>query len=189
MKRLTVAALAVAVAVPGFANEFAPAMEEYLHANIEGWVTNPVILDAVKRQNDLNANLNQADIDALDQAWRAEVGSSDTPTITPVLSNAAADYLREHVDNSAGAITEIFIMDSHGLNVAASDVTSDMWQGDEAKFSETYPNGAGAFHISEVDFDESTQNFQGQISMSLVDPESGAVIGAITVGVNADALM
>ena len=32
------------------------------------------------------------------------------------------------------------------------------------------------------------QTFQAQISMSIKDPETNAVIGAITVGVNVDAL-
>ena len=36
-------------------------------------------------------------IEELDQAWRAEVGGSDTPTITPVLENAAAEFLRAKV--------------------------------------------------------------------------------------------
>lgn len=79
-------------------------------------------------------------------------------------------------------------MDARGLNVAASDVTSDYWQGDEAKFSETFPNGAGASHISEVEYDESTQTYQAQISFPIVDPVSNEVVGAATVGVNADAL-
>ncbi len=38
-------------------------------------------------------------------------------------------------------MTEVFVMDARGLNVAASDVTSDYWQGDEEKFSETFPKG------------------------------------------------
>ena len=80
-------------------------------------------------------------------------------------------------------------MDAHGLNVAATAPTSDMWQGDEAKFTETYPKGPDATHFSEVEFDESSQIFQGQISIPMVDPDTGEVVGAMTVGVNAEALM
>jgi hypothetical protein len=85
--------------------------------------------------------MEQARIDALDLAWRAEIGSAATPTIDPVLQSAAAEFLRSRVDASGGRITEVFIMDQHGLNVAASAMTSDMWQGDEAKFTETYSVG------------------------------------------------
>ena len=41
-------------------------------------------------------------------------------------------------------------MDAMGLNVAASDVTSDYWQGDEAKFKKTYAVGSGAIFIDEL---------------------------------------
>jgi hypothetical protein len=80
-------------------------------------------------------------------------------------------------------------MDQHGLNVAASAMTSDMWQGDEAKFTETYSMGAGAVHFSEVELDESTQRYQAQISVTIVDPATGEPIGAMTVGVDAEALL
>lgn len=171
------------------ANEFAPAMESYLRDHVMGWANDPVIVEAILAQNTRHGGLSQGEIDAMDQAWRAEVGGSDTPTIDPVLSNTAADFLRTQVEGSGGVITEVFVMDFHGLNVAASDVTSDMWQGDEAKFQETYPKGAGAYHLSEVEFDESTQTYQGQVSLTIVDPADGTVIGAITVGVNADSLL
>jgi hypothetical protein len=68
-------------------------------------------------------------------------------------------------------------------------MTSDMWQGDEAKFTETYSVGAGAVHFSDVELDESTQRYQAQISLTIVDPASGEPIGAMTVGVDAEALL
>ena len=91
-------------------------------------------------------------------------------------------------DGAVGLFTEIFAMDDKGLNVAASDVTSDYWQGDEAKWKSTYAVGAGAVHISEVEFDESSQSYQAQVSVTVVDPDSGAPIGALTVGVNVEFL-
>jgi hypothetical protein len=84
--------------------------------------------------------------------------------------------------------TEIFVMDGRGLNVGQSDVTPDYWQGDEAKWQKTYLEGPGAIHIGDIEMDESTQQFQAQVSVSVVDPASGTVIGAVTVGVNVDAL-
>lgn len=172
-----------------FANDFEPAMQGYLESNIAAWTSDPVLVDALKAQNSTSDAYSQADIDGMDQEWRAQVGSSNAPLVDRVLSNAAADFLRTQVEASGGAITEAFIMDARGLNVAASAPTSDMWQGDEAKFTETYPNGEGAAHFSEVEFDESTQRYQGQISVSIVDPATGSVVGAITVGVDAEALL
>lgn len=188
MRLVSIAVLA-ALALPASADDFTPALQGYLDAEIRHWANDPVLVMAILAQNERHADMTAEQIDALDRAWRAEIGQADTPTITPVINNSAADFLRDRVEESAGTIAEIFIMDSHGLNVAATAPTSDMWQGDEAKFTDTYPHGPDATHFSEVEFDESTQTFVGQISLPIVDQDTGAVIGAMTVGVNAEALM
>ena len=66
--------------------------------------------------------------------------------ITPVVTNAVSDFLRSQVNAAGGTIAEVFVMDDHGLIVGASGITSDYWQGDEEKFSQTYAKGAGAMH-------------------------------------------
>lgn len=190
MKTLvTSAVLAIGFATSASANEFAPAMQDFYASEIANWAASPILVDAIVAQNSRTMAYDQAQIDALDLTWRAEVGGSDSPTITPVLLNAASDFLRDRVNSSGGRITEVFIMDARGLNVAASDVTSDYWQGDEDKFTETHGLGAGALHFSEVELDESTQRYQGQISLTISDPATGQPIGAMTVGVDADSLM
>ena len=75
-------------------------------------------------------------------------------------------------------------MDNQGANVAMTDKTSDYWQGDEAKFKESYNNGEGAVHISDVEFDDSTQAYLVQVSVPVKDGD--AIIGAITVGIDVD---
>ena len=186
---LTSAAAIFGLALSAQANEFAPAMQSYLDSDIRSWASSPEIVAAIKAQNASTSGYDQSMIDDLDARWRAEVGGSDTPTITPVLSGSAAEFLRQQVDAAGGRITEVFIMDAQGLNVAASAVTSDYWQGDEAKFSETYGRGADAVHLGEIEFDESTATYQGQISLTITDPSTGQAIGAMTVGVDAEALM
>ena len=174
---------------PAIANDFEPAMRAYFESEIVGWMQDQVIIDAINGQNTTTGAYDQSEIDALDLAWRAEVGSNDSPTITPVLKNAAADRLRGLVEESGGRITEIFIMDGVGLNVAASATTSDYWQGDEAKFTETHGAGPEAVHFGEVEFDESSQQYQGQISATITDPATGQAIGAVTVGIDAESLL
>lgn len=170
-------------------SEYDAAMQSFLDGNIRSWAAAPEIISAIQSQNTATAGFDEAHIIDLDTVWRSEVGSDNTPTITPVLNNAAAEFLRGQVAQMDGMITEVFIMDAVGLNVAASGVTSDYWQGDEAKFTETYAVGADAIHFSDVDFDESSQSYQAQISLTITDPASGAPIGAMTVGVLADSLM
>lgn len=188
--RLTLTVLAAAIAaLPAMANEFAPAMEAYLDADIRTWSHSGEIVSAIAAQNAAHADLTQTDVEGMDASWRSEIGAGSTPTIDAVLQNAAADFLRDQVEASGGRITEVFIMDNHGLNVAASAMTSDMWQGDEAKFIETYSVGADAVHFSDVELDESTQRYQAQISMTIIDPDSGEPIGAMTIGIDAESLL
>lgn len=190
MKRtLCSAAVLIGVATSAHANEFAPAMQGYLDSDVRAWANSEQIVAAIIAQNAMTSGYDQAMIDELDLRWRAEVGGSDTPTIAPVLNSEAAAFLREQVEAAGGRITEVFIMDAHGLNVAASAITSDYWQGDEPKHSETYGRGADAVHLGEIEFDESTETYQGQISLTIVDPSTGQPIGAMTVGVDAEALM
>lgn len=189
MYRAAIAAVAIAAASSAAANDFAPAMSAYLDAEIRSRSQSRVLIDAIAAQNTRTAGYDQPRIDALDTAWRTEVGTSETPALTTVMENAAADFHRSRVGISGGQITEVFIMDARGLNVAASALTSDMWQGDEAKFTKTFSAGPDAFHFSEVELDDSTQRYRGQISLTITDPASGAPIGAMTVGVDAEALM
>lgn len=190
MKRtlMTFAVALASLAPPAIANEYQPAMEAYLEAEIGAWTNDPVVVAAIVAQNAETAGFDQGDIDQLDTTWRNEVGTS-SEMIASVLQNDAAVFLRRRLEASGGVISEVFAMDARGLNVAASDVTSDYWQGDEAKFQKTYPMGPGAVHYGEVEFDESSQTYQGQISVVVVDPNSNEPIGALTIGVNVEALM
>ena len=163
-------------------------MTDFANATVKQWTGNDLVVQAVKAQNSRHAGLSQSDIDKMDKDWRAQTDAGSKPMIDAVLGNALSRFLADQKNASGGLVTEIFVMDNRGLNVGQSDVTSDYWQGDEAKWQKTYSAGAGAIFIDEVEMDESTQTFQSQLSMSIVDPASGQVIGAITVGVNVDAL-
>jgi len=170
------------------ANEFEGPIKDSVVPEIRSWISNPAVIAAITEQNAKHSSLAQEEIDAMDQAWRAETKASSRPMITAVLESQVSGYLRGVKDQGQGIYTEIFVMDNRGLNVGQSDVTSDYWQGDEAKWQKTYQAGADAMLIDEVEFDESTQIFQSQVSLPVVDPASGSVIGAVTVGVNVEAL-
>ncbi|MDO9640415.1 MAG: PDC sensor domain-containing protein [Pseudotabrizicola sp.] len=161
---------------------------EFVSEALKTWASHPVLISAVQAQNQRHATITQSEIDALDATWMAELGKSLQPTISGVLNTDASKLLRDQVTEAGGQITEVFVMDAVGLNVAASDATSDYWQGDEAKFQQTFPKGPDAIHISDVEFDESSQVFQVQISFPLTDPVDGRVIGAVTVALNAEHL-
>lgn len=159
----------------------------YVAAHVKPWISDPVIVEAVKAQNAAHAGLDQAAIDSLDQAWRAEVESDVHPMIDRVLASPLSAFLRRKQEDSGGSITEIFVTDAKGLNVGLSEVTSDYWQGDEAKFARTFGAGDRRIFVDVAEKDESTQMLQSQASMLIVD-ETDQPIGVITVGVNLDQL-
>ena len=176
-------------AAPALAtDDFTPALQAYLASDIASWAADPALVGAIAAQNAVTGGYDQAKIDALDQEWQASVGTGDNALVSGVLTGPAADFLRAKVAASGGKITEAFVTDAKGLNVAASDPTSDYWQGDEDKFLKVFPAPDGAF-ISEVEMDESTQRYQGQISLTITDPATGAAIGTLTVGVDAESLI
>lgn len=187
MIRSTLLALSVFAAPMAQAADVPPAMSQYIYDDLMKWVNDAQIVQAINVQNGQTANLSETEIIDRDNVWRAEVGQSNAPMVDGVLNAPLSAFLREHLDQSQGRITEVFVMDRKGLNVAASDVTSDYWQGDEAKFQQTYSKGAGSVFIDEIELDESTQRYQGQVSFAVTDPATGAVVGAITVGLDASA--
>ena len=162
-------------------------IKEYVNANVLNWLSDPVVVSAIKAQNDKTAGMTAAEIEEMDQKWRAETGASSRPMIEAVLDNDLSGFLKGKKDAAGGMITEVFVMDAKGLNVGQSDITSDYWQGDEAKWQKTYQAGPNAVFVDEIEKDESTQTLQSQVSVSIVD-ETGAPIGAITLGINVDAL-
>ncbi len=164
-------------------------IRQFAKNTVEDWITNPLVVAEIKKQNARHASLSQADINALDKKWRAETSRSNRPLIKRVLATKVSRFLKQAKKDQHGIVSEIFVMDNRGLNVGQSDVTSDYWQGDETKWKKTYLVGPGAMIVDEVELDESTQTFQSQLSMAITDPATGKVIGAITVGIDVEAVV
>lgn len=159
---------------------------EIAQGELEEWITDPVILFAILEQNEAHAAMTELRIAGLDKRWRDEDGAG--PMIWDLLDRQASVLMRDRRELAGGVITEIIVMDAYGLNVAISDPTSDYYQGDEAKYQETYLVGPGAVHVGDLEFDESTQKTQVQVSKTVLDPDSGAPIGAVTFGIDLDAI-
>jgi len=184
-------AFAFALLLPAATNaemKHEQALKELVESKLRAVAEDPVVIDAVNQQNAANAALGQAEIDKLDKQWRSEVEGQDKSLINQVMASDLSAFLKKVSDQAGGLVTEIIVMDNKGLNVGQSSVTSDYWQGDEAKWTKTYPADAGAVFVDEVEMDESTQQLQSQVSFQIVDPVSFHVIGAITFGVNLDQL-
>ncbi|MFV1872145.1 MAG: PDC sensor domain-containing protein [Oleiphilus sp.] len=148
---------------------------------LEKWGSDPILVAAVKQQNALNITLDS--IKVRDAEWRIYDGVDEQ--MQALMSNPAAKKLLE-MEQTEAFYFELFLMDNQGANVAMTNKTSDYWQGDEAKWKQSYNDGKGAVHIGDVEFDESAQDYLVQISVPIKDGE--ATIGALTIGVNLDIL-
>lgn len=148
------------------------------------WLANPIVPLSVEAQTQLRGALSQETIDALDTQWRAEREADDKPLISATLSSPLSTYLLRIQSGALGLYTEMFITDANGLNVGQSAITGDYWQGDEAKFTNTFPVGPNAIFIDEAEWDEDWQIWRAQLNMSIPDETGTRAIGAATIEVN-----
>lgn len=185
--KTAVVACVAAMTIAGSAHAETPlneTLQKYVVPEIEKWAHHPVALIAINAQNERHANLTQQDIDAFDQEWRKQRKQEQQPLIAQLFGSPLSSYLTRIQANSLGLYSEIFVMDAVGLNVGLSSVSSDYWQGDEAKWQKTYQVGPKAVFIDEPEANEETATTRVQVNMAITDPQSGKAIGAITVEVN-----
>ncbi|MBK1667821.1 hypothetical protein CKO28_07205 [Rhodovibrio sodomensis] len=130
--------------------------------------------------------ISQSDVEALDAEWRQQRESQKRPLIAQVVGAPLSTFLLRQQVDAGGQFIEVFVMDVRGLNAGISSVTSDYWQGDEAKFQKTFGVGPEAVHFSEVETKDATGHRAQQISVTVTDPETGEKLGAITAEVNLD---
>lgn len=158
-----------------------PPQKVVLHARtvLVKLCTDPIIVRAVKSENAKNKTLEK--IRELDENWINTPGITDY--MMALMNSECGKYLYE-LQKKNPYYGEIFVMDNQGAIVAMTDKTTDYWQGDEEKFKESFKNGIGAIHISNVEFDQSTQAYLVQVSLPVKD--GNRVIGAVTVGIDVD---
>jgi hypothetical protein len=160
-----------------FAGEKAPQkIMDLAKTKLAALGVDPVIVAAVKEQNTKGATLTE--IRSMDEKWRTTPGIADF--MRTLMDSKCGKHL-QGLQKAAGYM-EMFVMDNQGANVAMSEKTSDYWQGDEAKFIESFKGGKGAIHVSDVEFDDSSQAYLVQVSVPVKDGDK--VIGAMTIGID-----
>lgn len=183
---LVACGLAAIVSNPAMAQGPAPDVARlvtpHLIGQLRDMLSQPVILMSVTAQNDRRSGLQQADIDALDAQWRKERDADDQPLVAATLSSPASSYLLQKQAGSLGLYTALFVMDAYGLNVGQSAVTSDYWQGDEAKFLKTFPVAPDAVFVDTPEYDGKNKVWIVQVNMTL--SQNGKAIGSATADVN-----
>ena len=123
-------------------------------------------------------------IQELDRQWRRERILEEKPLIRRMLKLRPSQLLAGIAQQYSPLFNEIFISDASGQLVALSEPTSDYWQADEVDFQRAERMPAGEVYIGAIEYDGSTQSFQSKVSAPLYDPDTGALLGVISLGIN-----
>ncbi|MBU2648900.1 cache domain-containing protein, partial [bacterium] len=140
-------------------------------------INHPTFIAAVTAQNADKTSLDE--IRKIDKQW---IDAEDfLPIQKKKMENPCADVIRQMAKTSP-VIAEAFVMDNQGANVCQNELTSDYWQGDEAKWKNSFNGGKGGIDVGVEKLDKSTNAVLQQISLPVTDT-NGSVIGAITFGI------
>ncbi len=158
-------------------------IDDVVVSHIREFLQNDVVQVSVNAANRRRDGISEAEILELDKKWREEkISSGEQPLIATALGSPVSSYLLRVQAASGGLYNEIFVMDANGLNVGQSSITSDYWQGDEAKVQKTFDVGVGEMFIDEPEFNSQRGIWSAQVNLTL--EHNGAAIGAATVEIN-----
>ena len=175
-------------AAPVVSIEAAPpavSIDENLIDEIRAFLDNDVVRLMLDAHNRYHAGIDAAGIERLDKQWRTETEAAGRqPMIARTLASPLSIYLTQIQAFSLGLFTEIFVVDRFGLNVGQSAITTDFYQGDEAKWQKTVPIGPDAVFIDDAEFHEPTRTWRAQVNLSIADEARTAARGAATIEIN-----
>lgn len=178
---LRLSALSALLALRVAAVETPARVHELAQGELTALAADPVIVAAVTAQNGRKDTL--AAVQAVDQKWMATPGTADFMKV--LIDSPAGQHLRAW-RKSRAYIAEIIVMDRLGANAAITEKTSDYWQGDEKKFTESFKDGGQVF-VDKVRFDDSTQTYSVQVSVPVRDA-AGALLGVVCCGIDIENL-
>lgn len=120
----------------------------------------------------------QGRVAELDGQWIAD--GAATAARLGILTTPASQFLADLVANDT-AYREVLVTDRHGRLVAASGITSDYFQADEAWWYQAWDNGRGRVRVSDVGRDESAQVYAFEVAVPVHAPGSDAVAGVMKI--------
>lgn len=144
----------------------------------------PALLPALQDSWRLNGAKPVHQIMAEDRRFQENRHSRDEVLVTMVRDHSLSAAFARVRQANGDRVSEILLFDAAGVAVASDPLSSDLWQADERKFAMTIPNGPDTVFIDTISFDQSTSQFSVQVSFTIAGEQPGAVLGALTVGLN-----
>lgn len=147
-----------------------------------------VLQDEVQRSGDENV-LGIDDIEAMDLQWQAadQAGNDADPLVRGVLTNPASEELREFRTRFPEHV-EIFVTNRFGVNVAATNRTSDFYQADEEWWLAAFNSGIGGVYVGQPEFDESAGVFSINMAVPIQAQGRPEIVGILRTTLSLDVL-
>jgi GAF domain-containing protein/HAMP domain-containing protein len=161
---------------------------DYLNAQIE--VLKTLALDETIRQSVIAANALEPkleDILLLDEQWRQTVAAGTQDSfVNSRLTNSLSSNLRAFQAISPEHV-EVFVTDNMGALVAATSMTSDYYQADEAWWQSAYRERDAYISLPVVD--ESVGVLSIQLAVPVYNTRQGDLIGVLRTTLSIDSLI
>jgi len=162
--------------------DVSPQVKTFIKEKLIPLCTNSVFVAETAAHNAKGMTLDA--IRSLDKEW---IEAEDELAIhAELMENDCAREIKKITDEIP-MIGETFVMDNQGANVGQNALTSDYWQGDEAKWEGAYKDGEGGIVVGRAKLDRSTGQVDQKISIPIID-DSGKVIGAACFGIDPNRL-
>lgn len=159
-------------------------LTELFRDKITHWKKHTGLQKILQKRKHPSFNLTHAEIEKEDEKWRQAFIADNHAYRNRFIDQSISSYLSAEKEIANGLITEIFVTDTRGLNVAVSDMTSDYWQGDEDKFTQAFAKPSDSLFFDVIRYDESTRHFQSHISVPLYDAKGREPLGVMVIGVD-----
>ena len=176
------------LSVPGANDMLTGPLTTYADEVLRAWVTEPVMIDAIRAHNAASAGYDQATMAAMETRWEAELAAGSGPMMEEMETHPASVRLHELQAGTSDIVTEAFIMDLRGLNVAESEPTHEFWHIDQERWKNVIEGTSKGIYISEVHVEKDSETYQAQVSIPISDPDTLQVIGVATFGVNVQSM-
>ncbi len=166
-----------------YAAEYDKDLNEVAATDMKGWAYDDIVINALKKSNEKNADISITDRKILDNKWQGEKRKNKQSLINSVMGNELSEYLKEIHKDGEGIYTEIIVIDMFGINVGQSRISGNYWQGQQDKWVKTYKDRSYANYIGDLHFDDNTELFQVELSFMIIieDEPIGVVYAGIDV--------
>ncbi|HAG93618.1 MAG: hypothetical protein CMK83_18625 [Pseudomonadales bacterium] len=147
---------------------------ECLEKEVTELASHPQLIAGINNYNSSPPNPQQ-----MDKIWNSL--KPEDQRLGDIINNPSADEMRDWIKHISIQGEGLLIGRNGGL-VAATEKTTDFWQGDEAQFLQAIGLTAGQVYVQSEMLDESTHLMLIKISAPVYNPRSRHPIGVLVIG-------